>query len=390
MRKLSLLLVLIFCASMSFAQKGKVAQANSYLTSGKLDQAKKLIDIAIQHKKCVAYAKAYFVKGQIYQAIAESQIASYKKLDPDPLTKAWDAFQEVIKLDEKKHFTKKLKPQYKNLIIDYTNKAIEYYNSEKFAEAVAAFEKVLALENDDIVTEGKAAQVDTMVIYNTAIAAQRASMYDVAEKYCRETLKLNYEPAKTYAILSNVLKTKGDKEGALKVLQEGFEKYPENEYMLIELINYYLLGSEPEKAEQYLDAAIKQDPTNASYYEAKGSLYDKINEPEKAEAMYRKTLELRPDDFVAQYSLGNIELNKVNDLLKKVQDIQDIKKYNAGLETVYKEFEKVIPYFEKARKLRPKDKNSLIILKELYFRLRDKDAKYMTKYKEVVEILKTL
>ena len=390
MRKLSLLLVLIFCASMSFAQKGKVAQANSYLTSGKLDQAKNLIDIAIQHKKCVTYAKAYFVKGQIYQAIAESQIEIYKKLDSDPLTKAWDAFQEVIKLDEKKHFTKKLKPQYKNLIIDYTNKAIEYYNAEKFAEAVGAFEKVLALENNDIVTEGQAATVDTMVIYNTAIAAQRASMYDVAEKYCRETLKLNYEPAKTYAILSNVLKTKGDREGALKVLQEGFEKYPENEYMLIELINYYLLGSEPEKAEQYLDAAIKQNPENASYYEAKGSLYDKINEPEKAEAMYRKTLELKPDDFVAQYSLGNIELNKVNDLLKKVQDIQDIKKYNAGLETVYTEFAKVIPYFEKARKLRPKDKNSLIILKELYFRLRDKDAKYMTKYKEVIETLKSL
>jgi len=390
MRKLSLLLVLIFCASMGFAQKGKVAQANSYLTSGKLDQAKNLIDIAIQHKKCVTYAKAYFVKGQIYQAIAESQIEIYKKLDSDPLTKAWDAFQEVIKLDEKKHFTKKLKPQYKNLIIDYTNKAIEYYNAEKFAEAVGAFEKVLALENNDIVTEGQAATVDTMVIYNTAIAAQRASMYDVAEKYCRETLKLNYEPAKTYAILSNVLKTKGDREGALKVLQEGFEKYPENEYMLIELINYYLLGSEPEKAEQYLDAAIKQNPENASYYEAKGSLYDKINEPEKAEAMYRKTLELKPDDFVAQYSLGNIELNKVNDLLKKVQDIQDIKKYNAGLETVYTEFAKVIPYFEKARKLRPKDKNSLIILKELYFRLRDKDAKYMTKYKEVIETLKSL
>jgi len=390
MRKLSLLLVLIFCASMSFAQKGKVTQANSYLTSGKLDQAKKLIDMAIQHKKCVTYAKAYFVKGQIYQAIAESQIEIYKKLDSDPLTKAWDAFQEVIKLDEKKHFTKKLKPQYKNLIIDYTNKAIEYYNAEKFAEAVGAFEKVLALENNDIVTEGQAATVDTMVIYNTAIAAQRASMYDVAEKYCRETLKLNYEPAKTYAILSNVLKTKGDREGALKVLQEGFEKYPENEYMLIELINYYLLGSEPEKAEQYLDAAIKQNPENASYYEAKGSLYDKINEPEKAEAMYRKTLELKPDDFVAQYSLGNIELNKVNDLLKKVQDIQDIKKYNAGLETVYTEFAKVIPYFEKARKLRPKDKNSLIILKELYFRLRDKDAKYMTKYKEVIETLKSL
>ena len=73
--------------------------------------------------------------------------------------------------------------------------------------------------------------------------------------------------------------------------------------MLVELINYYLMGDTPAKAEEFLDAAIKQEPNKAEYYRAKGSLYEKLNQPEKAEAMYIKTLELNPNDFFAQYNL---------------------------------------------------------------------------------------
>ena len=40
MRKLSFIMILLFCATFTYAQKGKVTQAISYLTSGKLDQAK--------------------------------------------------------------------------------------------------------------------------------------------------------------------------------------------------------------------------------------------------------------------------------------------------------------------------------------------------------------
>ncbi|MFR6381509.1 MAG: hypothetical protein ACLUOS_04295 [Odoribacter splanchnicus] len=61
--------------------KGENNQTISYLTSGKLDQAKKLIDEAMGHESCVAWDKAYFTKGQIYQALYESPVADYKKLD---------------------------------------------------------------------------------------------------------------------------------------------------------------------------------------------------------------------------------------------------------------------------------------------------------------------
>ena len=44
MRKLTFIVILLFCAGFTYAQKGKVAQATSYFTSGKMDEAKKLID----------------------------------------------------------------------------------------------------------------------------------------------------------------------------------------------------------------------------------------------------------------------------------------------------------------------------------------------------------
>ena len=82
-------------------------------------------------------------------------------------------------------------------------------------------------------------------------------------------------------MLSNVLKQQGKNEEALEYLHKGYEQYPDNAYMLVELINHYLLGGEPEKAEVYLDAAIKQDPKNASFYRAKGTLYEKTERPHK-------------------------------------------------------------------------------------------------------------
>lgn len=119
-------------------------------------------------------------------------------------------------------------------------------------------------------------------------------------------------------MLSNVLKQQGKNEEALEYLHKGYEQYPDNAYMLVELINHYLLGGEPEKAEVYLDAAIKQDPKNASFYRAKGTLYEKTERPAQAEEMYVKALELDPKDFLAQYNLGNIKLTEADQFpLKK-------------------------------------------------------------------------
>ncbi len=388
MKKVTLILTLFFCASLvTFAQKGKVLSAESYFTAGKLDEAKKVIDEAITHEKSVNDPLAYFTKGQIYQAIAESMVDTYKKLDPNALDVAWDAFQKTIALDEKERYTKKLKTQYDNLIIDYTNKAVELYNEGNFKAALTAFEKVLEIEQSPIVD---ARPADTVVIFNAGITAQKAGDLAKAEKYYKQTLELNYEPARTYAMLSDILKEQGKEEEALKYLHEGYEKFPADSYMLVQLINYYLSGGEPEKAEKYLDAVIEQDPNNASFYRAKGTLYEKTGEIDKAEEMYKKALSIDPKEFVAQYNLGSINLNKVIEFHNKVNEIMDVKEYNQKIKEVYAAYESVIPYFEKAREITPTDPNTLSYLKELYFKLRNEKPEYMQKYEEVQKAIDEL
>ena len=106
--------------------------------------------------------------------------------------------------------------------------------------------------------------------------------------------------------------------------------------------------------------------------------------------MYIKTLDLNPGDFFAQYNLGNIHLNRVIEAHKVVQDIVDAKEYNAALDKVMEQYEAVIPYFEKALELNPKDKNTLTTLKELYFRLRTKNKTYQEKYDATMATLNSL
>ncbi|WP_461643079.1 tetratricopeptide repeat protein [Labilibaculum euxinus] len=385
MRKLSFILVMLMCVASVSAQKSKVTGAQNYLTSGKLDKAKEAIDEGIQDEKCVAYAKAYLVKGKVYQGIFESPLPAYKKLAEKPLDIAFDAYMKALELDEKGKMEKPVKAQMTNMIPDYTNEAVNLYNAGDFPSALAAFERVLEIEGMDMFKEN--ATIDTAVIFNAGMTAQKADQLDKAAKYYKQSIEYNYGGAKTYANLSKVLTDSGNKEEGVKYLHKGFELYPNDSWMLVELINHYMLGGEPQKAADYLDKAIELDPTNASFYRAKGTLYEKTEEFTKAEEMYTKALSMDPNDFTSQYNLGLLKLNAAIQKHKVANEIMDAKKYNEAIKAVYTEYEAVIPYFEKVLEMQPDEKNSMITLKELYFKLRNENEVYLEKYNKIKDKL---
>ncbi|WP_461633654.1 tetratricopeptide repeat protein [Labilibaculum euxinus] len=385
MRKLSFILVMLMCVASVSAQKSKVTGAQNYLTSGKLDKAKEAIDEGIQDEKCVAYAKAYLVKGKVYQGIFESPLPAYKKLAEKPLDIAFDAYMKALELDEKGKMEKPVKAQMTNMIPDYTNEAVNLYNAGDFPGALAAFERVLEIEGMDMFKEN--ATIDTAVIFNAGMTAQKADQLDKAAKYYKQSIEYNYGGAKTYANLSKVLTDSGNKEEGVKYLHKGFELYPNDSWMLVELINHYMLGGEPQKAADYLDKAIELDPTNASFYRAKGTLYEKTEEFAKAEEMYTKALSMDPNDFTSQYNLGLLKLNAAIQKHKVANEIMDAKKYNQAIKAVYAEYEAVIPYFEKVLEMQPDEKNSMITLKELYFKLRNENEVYLEKYNKIKDKL---
>lgn len=384
MKKWILLICTFFCCTqLSIAQRGKVTTALSFFTQGKLDKAKETIDAALKEESCTNWAKAHMAKGQIYQAIYESPSAEYKKLSADALHIAWNAFQDAIRLDRKNKFSREIRTQYQNLEIDFINQGSDHFRAQKYEQALNDFKRVLEI-NQLLYDKQKP---DTLVIYNAAISAQKAGKNEEAINFYKKALELGYEPARTYAMLAQLLKHEGKSGEALDYLKEANAKFPEDVYLLVELVNYYLLSEQPAPAEKYLDAAIRLNPENSEYYRVKGTLYEKLNRTEEAEQIYRKALSLNQEDFISQYNLGNILLNRVIKKHEALLALENLKEYNASIDSVLSEYEEVIPYFERALELKPDDKNTVSTLSQLYFRLRNKSSDYYQKYEKMQSFL---
>jgi tetratricopeptide (TPR) repeat protein len=226
-----------------------------------------------------------------------------------------------------------------------------------------------------------------VIIFNAGLAAYNSQNYDKAIEYYKEAAKHKYSGARTIQLISSAYMQKKDTVGALNSLEEGLKDYPGNVTILTEIINIYLNANKVDEALKYLDLAISQDPQNATYHFAKGTLFDKLLKPEEATESYMKALELKEDYFDAYYNLGALYYNKgvkQIDVANAVPSNQP-EKYEEEKNKADAEFSKAIPYMERAHALNPTDKFTMESLKTLYYRM-----KMLDKHAEIVEKMKNM
>lgn len=385
MRKLSLLLAVLMSVTMVMAQKSKVSIASSALTSGKLDQAKEAIDEAMKDPSVAEYAKGYMVKGQVYQGIAESVLPNYKSLDADAAMVAYDAYLNAVKFDDKEKLVKKIKPLVANLVPYIATRGGEFFNEGKYKESASLFRQVLDIQKSDLI--GSTA-IDTSMIYNLGLASENAGDYETAIESYTKTKDLGYNSANSFARLSSSLKAAGKADQATKILEEGFQKYPNDLNIIFELINANLSGGTPEKAAEYVDKAIELDPKNASLYRAKGTIYEKSGDMLKAKELYQKAIEIDPKDYASRYNVAVMEYNITAEMNKKANDIVDNATYNKEIEKVLSRYQnEVVPLFEAAHEVSGDDDSALRQLKTLYYLLRERTPEMMEKYNATIKEL---
>ena len=387
------------------AQPNKRASALNYLKYGELDKAKENIDAACKHPKTINDPRTWWYKGQIYQAIHASD--EYRSLTPDAADTAFTAYKKALLLnfkdpsmhnldiennyDDQMKFINALrnrKTRYvdQTIIVDIitnrypalanilVNRGVKQYSQEKaYKKAQTSFESSLFVSS----LTGK---IDTPVVYYAGLAAEKAKDYKSAVTYFKQITKLEYgkddaEKASMYFLLAKTYKEQNDTVHYLKTLNKGIEKYPNGSSpLVVELINYYLSSGKTDEALNYLNVGIKKDTTNPDFYFARGSLYDvNLKQPEKAIPDYKKSLELKPDYFDANYNLGALYYNQAVDIIKKAQDETDNDKYNKMMDKAKSIMKVALPYLEKAYSINDKDKNTMVSLKELYYRLGQVD-----------------
>ncbi len=362
------MMVALFAVTMLYAQKGKVSAAQAYIQNGDLESAETRLNDAFEHKKSADWPKTYIVA-------AELANARYKaKKDPAQIEKAYDYYMKALELDraQNNRFEKEIKVALTFFVNEMTNAGIEAFNAEKFGAAANLFEKVLMI-NSLPMFAADSESVDTAIVYNTALAAYNAKDWERAAKYLKNSISLNYGGGDAVLLLDQVYANSNDSALMAINLQQGFTKYPEDDRILTQLINYYLETRQNDRALEYLDQAVEKDPDNATFYYARGVLNDQSKNYERAIADYKKAAELNPDYFDALYNLGVIYFNQGVEQMNVANDKTDFKEFEQEKKKADELFKKSLPYMERANEIKPEDTGVLESLKGLYYRFEMND-----------------
>ncbi|MBN2806485.1 MAG: tetratricopeptide repeat protein [Prolixibacteraceae bacterium] len=382
MKRIVTLLSLLFITTAIFAQRGKVTSALGYKESGELAKAYEVIQEALdpnneKAEKSLTWPRAWQVKGEILQEIFRT---GKKGIVEEPLFEALEAYQQAIKIDADNKFGKSLMVDLTFLQTDFSNYAITAYEAERFDVALKCFESFMLISNIPVMNTTSGEVVDTAIIYNAGLAAYKAENWDKAIQYFKKSSDNEYNgPVSSYYAFK-AMEEKGDTVSAIAYLKESFEKYPDNETLIVELINYYIAAGKPNDAISYLDLAISKQPDNVSYYTAKGQTLERLGREDEAIEQYKQAIDKDKSQYTSYYNLGVIYYNRGVNSLNEANQLPPsaTKEFDELNEKGNDNMRKALPYIEKSFELDSTEVAIMESLKQIYYRL-----KMIDKYNEI-------
>ncbi len=387
MKKLVTFLSLLIVAFSVSAQKGKVTTAISYKDAGEIQKAYNTIMEALnpnnpQAEKSIPWPKSWEVKGQILQEVYRKGISD---LVEEPLFDSYKSYLKAIELDPQKKYAKSLIIDLTFLQTDLSNYAVACYEKQRFDISLKCFETYMEISALPIMKENSLSQaIDTAIVYNAGLAAFKAKDWEKAISYFTKSVENNYNPSACYHFNYQAYQAKGDTLQSLNILKEGFEKFPNDEVMLVEIINFYIGKNKSDEAVKYIDLAIKEKPENTSLYTAKGAMLEKLGDPEGAIKMYKEAISIDSTQFTPYYNLSVIYYNRGVEVINSASQIPPSQsdKYNAEMEKAKEHFRSSLPYVEKAYSIDSTEIAIMESLRTIYYRLQMND-KYMEMNKKI-------
>lgn len=384
-----------------------------------LTDAKKYIDEATEiinskDKSAIKYKdlrKYYFYNGLIHFRIATSPDPEVQALEPNALDIAAENFRAVVEYEasiDKPAFTDKAKEQLPYVAAQYSQNGIDKAGKEDYMGAYADFMASYELKRD--LNLG----VDTSMYYNAALMAQNAKQYDKAIPIYEDLIQMEYrgltfkgtnpETGETvefsnkyqldkmvaeqkvtdpkiegdmrpdlYVNAANLYLASGDTAKYDQMVADGRTKYPENEALLRAELQKFLQTEQYDKALVNLDQAIAKDPKNKLFYYIKGYiLQTSVKDIDAARSAYAKSIEQDPNYLEPQYMTGLSYIDQANKMSEEMNalPLNATSKYNELKKKQEQAFKDALPYFEKAREIKPDDKDTLNALKEVYYKLK--------------------
>jgi tetratricopeptide (TPR) repeat protein len=407
MKRVILGLVAIFFALTTFAQTPQqLLEAAKKATKGdvkkeKVAEVDKIVEDALKAPENQSGAEAYLYKTKLQLSMAKLDEATQAltKITGKPAKneyissglKAADAIMMALKNNK----DPKLGKEILKTMVDVAPLlsgpyAQDMMDAKDYVGAYTSFKTALDLHKA-LKGAGQKGSLDKPEDYNRQLyLAGLLSGYAGKEKEAQpiyeEMMAGKQDSLFVYSAMFKLKKDAGDKEGAMKILEQGRKRYPEETSLLFAEINHYLEAGKMDVLIDKLKEGIQKEPKNVSLYFTLGNVYDNLSQKEPAKAeeyakesliWYNKTLEIDPKHADATYSIGASYYNKAakfsQDMKKLESDFSKAgqKKYEEAEKLMLAEFEKALPYFQKAESFDSNNQNALIALKEIFARKGD-------------------
>ena len=368
MKKYILILAAVVFSSAAYSQKNKVVSAYNYnkafARSGKckeLASGVEAINLATEHDQTKSWAKTWYYRGNLYYNIIASKNQECKAIDTNALEKCTDSYLKALvfnfddtelkkldlqkedgadimkfftalqgnpKVDDQMYTSDIMGRKLPGLASEFAGQGITRYNTNDFKGAQESFGKSMLLNQ----IGGK---MDTMILFNTALASEKAEDFEAAKQIYDALIMLKYNVdgngPDLYRSMSKIYKNEGNKEKAAEYITKGRNAYPNNNNLIVEELEGFLQAGKHEEALSNLNTAITNDDKNSVLYFARGTVYENLKQEDNAVADYKKALEIKSDYYDAAFNLGAYYFNNGADKKNESNDVpfSQTKKFEA-------------------------------------------------------------
>ncbi len=387
-KSLILAFVITGTSVVAFAQKGELNSAKSNydkytllksaspaIAAGNLQSAKTAIDKAAANQKTMNDPATWTYKALIYADLA--LLDSVPTKSAPLLSEAAAALEKATSLDKSGEYKGNLEDVNKLFAQYYLNAGVRAYQAKDFKEALKGFNKSLDYRPGD-----------TTLSYYAGLSAINAQDYPAAIKAYQELVKSNFSNNnQIYLDLSRIYAIQKDTTSAIKVAAEGSAKFPTDAELARQEIELNLLAGKQKETIGRIMAQAEKEPNNKLYPFYLGVAYSTINENDKAEEWYKKSIALDPNYAEANLNLGGLILNKGIELYNGANKLPQSKQkeYEAMMKKANGEFDRALPYLQKATELSPKSRMAWENLRAYYQAKRNP-----TKVAEINKTIQTL
>lgn len=379
-RKLLILFLLLAIPfSFTFSQNDVLKQAKATFKKGDVKELQKMVDKIIVDPSTKNDPDTWYVSGRVQQRKAEQQMEkAYLRKPYDTLTiynSVLNMTQYFLRCDSLAQLETKpgkinkyRKDMQQSILADkgnLLNGGIYYYNHATEGDTVnlskardffgtyvdATMSDMFALDNllprDSVFSQ---------VAYYASLAAVRIGDYPSVLKYAPYAEDDATVGQYAMEFLAQAYKQNGNTTAWVETLKRAIEKHPQDDYFFANLIDYYGSQDKYDEALEFANGMLAKAPGNYYYLFVKGFLYHSMKRYNDALAYYKRSIKANPDYAEAYSNVGLVYCLQAQDFSQEaVTDIKD-PRYPVDQAQLKSYYENALPYYEKARQLKPNDR----------------------------------